>query len=312
MTWTNQLYYGDNLRVLREEMADESVDLVYLDPPFNSAANYNVLFREASGEQSAAQIMAFEDTWHWTQESEAAYQGLVADAPGRLARLVEAMRQMLGTSDMMAYLVMMAPRLVGLHRVLKPTGSVYLHCDQVASHYLKLLLDAVFSPDNFRNEIIWKRKAGRGETNVAAIRFGVTTDSILFYARSRATPLNRQHRENKQEYIESKFNQVDSAGRRYHLDNLSSPSYRPRPREGRHRRLHHAPNAHPRHAHGGRQRGLLPVPMGQLPPPPNPHRRRPPRRHRRRPLPTHERRHLQTRRPPAPHTGRTGRALLGQ
>ena len=227
MTWTNQLYYGDNLRVLREEIADESVDLVYLDPPFNSAANYNVLFREASGEQSAAQIMAFEDTWHWTQESEAAYQELVTDAPERLARLVEAMRQVLGTSDMMAYLVMMAPRLVGLHRVLKPTGGIYLHCDQVASHYLKLLLDAIFSPDNFRNEIIWKRKAGRGETNVAATRFGVTTDSILFYARSRATPLNRQHRENKQEYIESKFNQVDSAGRRYHLDNLSSPSYRP-------------------------------------------------------------------------------------
>ena len=110
MNWTNQLYYGDNLRVLREEIADETVDLVYLDPPFNSAANYNVLFREASGEQSAAQIMAFEDTWHCTHESEATYQELVTDAPERLARLIEAMRQMLGTSDMMAYLVMMAPR----------------------------------------------------------------------------------------------------------------------------------------------------------------------------------------------------------
>lgn len=108
MSWTNQLYYGDNLRVLRDEIADETVDLVYLDPPFNSAANYNVLFRESSGEQSAAQIMAFEDTWHWTHESEAAYQELVTDAPERLARLIEAMRQMLGTSDMMAYLVMMA------------------------------------------------------------------------------------------------------------------------------------------------------------------------------------------------------------
>src|SRR5215212_6873845 len=162
MDWTNQLYYGDNLRVLREEVADESVDLVYLDPPFNSAANYNVLFREASGEQSAAQIMAFEDTWHWTQESEAAYQELVTDAPERLGRLVEAMRQMLGTSDMMAYLVMMAPRLVELHRVLKPTGSIYLHCDEVVSHYLKVTLDAVFSPDKFLNEITWKRTHSHG------------------------------------------------------------------------------------------------------------------------------------------------------
>lgn len=154
MNWTNQLYYGDNLRVLRDEVADETVDLVYLDPPFNSAANYNVLFREASGEQSAAQIMAFEDTWHWTHESEATYQELVTDAPERLARLIEAMRQMLGTSDMMAYLVMMAPRLVELHRVLKPTGSIYLHCDLTASHYLKLVMDGIFGPANFKNEQI--------------------------------------------------------------------------------------------------------------------------------------------------------------
>src|SRR5947209_17946264 len=161
MDWTNQLYYGDNLRVLREEIADETVDLIYLDPPFNSAANYNVLFREASGEQSAAQIMEFEDTWHWTHESEATYQELVtdADAPERLARLIEAMRQMLGTSDMMAYLVMMAPRLLELRRVLKPTGSIYLHSDSTASHYLKLVLDSIFGGRNFINEIDWKRSA---------------------------------------------------------------------------------------------------------------------------------------------------------
>src|SRR5438874_162757 len=174
MTWTNQLYYGDNLRVLREEIADETVDLVYLDPPFNSAANYNVLFREASGEQSAAQIMAFEDTWHWTHESEATYQELVTEAPERLARLIEAMRQMLGTSDMMAYLVMMAPRLVELRRVLKPTGSIYLHCDPTASHYLKLLLDSVFGGDNFLNEVIWKRTG----THSSAKRWGPIHDVI--------------------------------------------------------------------------------------------------------------------------------------
>ncbi|MFL6332342.1 MAG: site-specific DNA-methyltransferase [Pyrinomonadaceae bacterium] len=179
MDWKNQLYYGDNLRVLREEIADESVDLVYLDPPFNSAANYNVLFREASGEQSAAQITAFEDTWHWTHESEAAYQELVTEAPERLARLVEAMRQMLGTSDMMAYLVMMAPRLLELHRALKPTGSIYLHCDPTASHYLKLLLDAIFGPVNFKNEIVWKRHNARSTDQ----RWPRMHDTILFYSK---------------------------------------------------------------------------------------------------------------------------------
>lgn len=189
MTWTNQLYYGDNLRVLREEIADESVDLVYLDPPFNSAANYNVLFREASGEQSAAQIMAFEDTWHWTHESEAAYQELVTEAPERLARLIEAMRQMLGTSDMMAYLVMMAPRLVELHRVLKPTGSIYLHCDPTASHYLKLLLDAIFGAVNFTNEIIWTRTMSKG---LMTKRLPSNHDIIFSYHKSEEAVWNEE------------------------------------------------------------------------------------------------------------------------
>jgi len=144
-----------------------------------------------------------------------------------VAQALIAFRTFLGDSDMLAYLAMMAPRLIDLRRVLKPTGSLYLHCDQTASHYLKMLLDSVFGPGNFRSDIAWKRKAGRGETNTAAIRFGVTCDSILFYAKSAATLLNRQHRPNKEHYIESKFNQVDKDGRRYHLDNLSSPSPRP-------------------------------------------------------------------------------------
>ena len=138
-----------------------------------------------------------------------------------------AFRTLLNESDMMAYLAMMAPRLVELHRVLKPTGSLYLHCDQAASHYPKLLLDAVFKPENFRNDIAWKRKAGRGETNNAAIRFGVSTDSILFYARSRPNLFHRQYRENNADYIESKFTYMDERGRRYRLDNITSPSYRP-------------------------------------------------------------------------------------
>jgi site-specific DNA-methyltransferase (adenine-specific) len=223
MTWTNQLYYGDNLRVLREEVRDETVDLVYLDPPFNSAANYNVLFREASGEQSAAQIMAFEDTWHWTHESEATYQELVTEAPERLARLIEAMRQMLGTSDMMAYLVMMAPRLVELWRVLKPTGSIYLHCDPTASHYLKLLLDAIFGAANFKSEVVWKRTTTHSDSK----RWADVGDVILFFTKSSTFTWNPPYAPYSEEYLESKYRHYDEDGRRYLLDNMTSPNPRP-------------------------------------------------------------------------------------
>jgi len=224
MDWTNQLYYGDNLRVLREEIADGSVDLVYLDPPFNSAANYNVLFREASGEQSAAQIMAFEDTWHWTHESEAAYQELVTEAPERLARLVEAMRQMLGTSDMMAYLVMMAPRLVELHRVLKETGSIYLHCDPTASHYLKLLLDGVFGVERFRTEIIWKRSSAHSDTKQGRQQHGRIHDTIFFYTKSDSWKWSPIYTPYDPEYIEQFYRHVEpDTGRRYRLGDLTGP-----------------------------------------------------------------------------------------
>ena len=144
---TNTLYYGDNLDILRRYVADESVDLVYLDPPFNSNANYNVLFAEQDGEQAAAQIQAFEDTWTWDLEAELALRGDDRRAAARCRDAMQAFRKLLGTSDMLAYLAMMAPRLVELRRVLKPTGSIYLHCDPTASHYLKLLMDAVFGPE---------------------------------------------------------------------------------------------------------------------------------------------------------------------
>ena len=153
----NQLYFGDNLNILRDYVADESVDLIYLDPPFNSNTTYNVLFREREGDESAAQIAAFEDTWHWSLDSELAYQEVVTQGAGKVADLLAAMRSFLGQNDMMAYLTMMTQRMIELHRVLKPTGSIYLHCDPTASHYLKLLMDAVFGPGNFRNEITWKR-----------------------------------------------------------------------------------------------------------------------------------------------------------
>jgi len=150
----NVLYYGDNLDVLRLHVPDESVDLVYLDPPFNSNASYNVLFGHASGEKAAAQIKAFDDTWHWDQAAAAAFE-MVVTGGGDVADALAAFQTLLGPSTMLAYLSMMAPRLMELRRVLKPTGSLYLHCDPTASHYLKLLLDAIFGAENFRNEIAW-------------------------------------------------------------------------------------------------------------------------------------------------------------
>ena len=148
--WKNKLYFGDNLDILRKYVSEESIDLIYLDPPFNSNATYNVLFQEKSGEKCSAQITAFEDTWQWSQETEYAYQEIVRDSTKKLADLIQAFRIVLGQNDMMAYLTMMAQRLSELHRVLKPTGSIYLHCDPTASHYLKLLLDTIFGFQNFR------------------------------------------------------------------------------------------------------------------------------------------------------------------
>src|SRR6266478_3012535 len=181
--WKNRLYFGDNLNILHTLIPDESVDLIYLDPPFNSNATYNVLFKEKTGEQSASQITAFEDSWHWGHESEKTFRDLVTTAPRPLTDLVQALRSFLGTSDMMAYLTMMAVRLFELRRVLKPTGSIYLHCDPTASHYLKLVMDAVFSPQNFLNEIIWKRTSSHSDSRQGSRHYGRITDTILFYAK---------------------------------------------------------------------------------------------------------------------------------
>ena len=160
----NALYYGDNLAVLRESIASASIDLIYLDPPFNSQANYNLLFKGPSGKGADAQIEAFEDTWHWGEEAERAFSEVLASPATQAAELLRAMRSFLGENDMMAYLAMMAVRLIELHRVLKPTGSLYLHCDPTASHYLKILLDAIFSVKNYANEIIWQRTSGKVTT----------------------------------------------------------------------------------------------------------------------------------------------------
>ena len=179
-TAPNQLYFGDNLPIMRESIADASVDLIYLDPPFNSNASYNLLFRERSGEQSVAQITAFEDTWQWGHESELAYREVIRTGPAKVGELLSALQSFLGRNDMLAYLTMMSQRLIELHRVLKPTGSIYLHCDPTASHYLKLLMDAAFGSANFQNEIIWHyRKWATGR-----YAFQKNHDVILFYAKS--------------------------------------------------------------------------------------------------------------------------------
>ncbi|HEV2395652.1 MAG TPA: DNA methyltransferase [Candidatus Sulfotelmatobacter sp.] len=218
----NCLYYGDNLTVLREHIRDESVDLIYLDPPFNSRQDYNVLFAERDGTRSASQIMAFEDTWEWNMDAEAAYQEIV-ERGGRVADAMRAFRTFLGHSDMMAYLAMIAPRLIELHRVLKVTGSIYLHCDPTASHYLKMLMDAVFGPQYFRAEITWKRS----QTHSDAKRWSPVSDTILYYVRGDAPTWHPLHLPHTDEYIADKYRHQDKDGRRYTLDNMTSPKPRP-------------------------------------------------------------------------------------
>ena len=219
MDGKNKLYFGDNLKILRDHVADSSVDLIYLDPPFNSNASYNVLFKEKSGEESAAQITAFEDTWQWGLEPEAIYKEIVTSGPRKLADLMQALLAFLGRNDMMAYLVMMAIRLVELHRVLKSTGSIYLHCDPTASHYIKLLMDAVFGAQNFRNEVVWQRTSAHA--NVMQ-KFGSVHDVIFFYSRSEEFLWNQQYAPYDSQYIETFFDQVDELGNRYFRRDLTA------------------------------------------------------------------------------------------
>jgi len=219
---TNHLHYGDNLTVLKGSIASESVDLVYLDPPFNSNASYNVLFRAPDGASSAAQIEAFDDTWHWNDSAESAFTDVLRSGNGAAAEMLRAMRGFLGENDMMAYLAMMAVRLLELHRVLKPTGSLYLHCDPTASHYLKILLDAVFGPKNFRTEIIWKRTSAHND----AKGFGRVHDTILYYAKSQTFLFNPEYTPLDPTYVAKVYTRVDENGRRYRLDNISAPGGR--------------------------------------------------------------------------------------
>jgi len=178
----NVLYYGDNLDILRRYIKDEKVDLIYLDPPFKSEQDYNVLFAERNGSRSAAQIKVFEDTWRWDEASAKAYHEIVENGPAKVSQVMRGFRTFLGENDIMAYLAMMAPRLAELHRALKPTGSIYLHCDPTASHYLKTLMDAVFGPTNFRNEIVWHYS---GWNKKMKYHFERRHDILLLYAKGR-------------------------------------------------------------------------------------------------------------------------------
>ena len=213
----NKLYYGDNLDILRNYIRDESIDLVYLDPPFNSNATYNVLFSQQNGTQSSAQIQAFEDTWHWDEEAARTYE-LTVEQGGSVADALRAFRLLLGDSNMMAYLSMMAPRLVELHRVLKSSGSLYLHCDPTASHYLKILLDSIFNPELFKNEIIWKRQSAHSD----AIGYGSVHDDILFYVKSDQAVWNPIYQNYDPEYVNNYYRYEDPDGRKWMSDNLSA------------------------------------------------------------------------------------------
>jgi DNA modification methylase len=224
----NRLFYGDNLDVLRRDIKDESVDLVYLDPPFNSARNYNVIFgkHQTANQEDAAQIQAFGDTWVWTPTTEQQYQDLVGGGlPNTAADALLAMRTLLTENDAMAYLVNMAPRLVELHRVLKPTGSLYLHCDPTMSHYLKILLDAIFGPRLFRNEVVWKRATTvKGNFGQGSKLYGNQTDTLLFYTKGDNYTFNQQFKPYTQEYIDTAYKHVEpETGRRYRLVSMIGP-----------------------------------------------------------------------------------------
>lgn len=202
------LYYGDNLEILREHILNESIDLIYLDPPFNSKRDYNLLFKTPKGHDSDAQIAAFEDTWHWGEQAEREFAEILRQENTDVAEMIQSLRRFLNESDMMAYLVMMTNRLLELHRVLRPTGSLYLHCDPTASHYLKIVLDAIFGFENFRNEIIWRRTGAHGSRK----SFGPIHDSILFYTKTNDYYFQIVTRPYMKGHVESRYS-IDETGR---------------------------------------------------------------------------------------------------
>jgi site-specific DNA-methyltransferase (adenine-specific) len=233
----NTLYYGDNLFTLREHIPTESVDLIYLDPPFNSNRSYNVLFQDEHGTDSEAQIKAFDDTWHWGEEVENTYAEILTEAQPHIAEMVESMREFIGSNQMMAYLVMMTARLIELHRVLKPTGSLYLHCDPTASHYLKVILDTIFNVKNFRNEIIWKRNFTKKGSQYAMNKFANNTDILLFYGKSEHAKFKTSKVRLPADEVMERYDKVDERGRRFKSEPLELPRMMARHRGRQPRRI---------------------------------------------------------------------------
>ena len=219
----NTLFYGDNLPILGEYLTDESVDLIYLDPPFNSSRSYNVLFKDESGQDAESQITAFEDTWHWGKDAENTYHELIQNSSSNVSSMISALRDFLGANQMTAYLVMMTARLIELHRVLKPTGSIYLHCDPTASHYLKIVMDAIFSPEYFRNEITWKRSGAHSDVKQGRKAYGNIVDTLLYYTKSDEYTFNPQFTEYDEEYVRKTYNNLDPDGRRWKSSDLTGP-----------------------------------------------------------------------------------------
>jgi len=219
---TKKLYYGDNLQILREQIANESVDLIYLDPPFNSKRDYNLLFKTPKGHESDAQITAFEDTWHWGGQAQDEFRELMKCGNTDVSQMMEALRAFLGENDMMAYLTMMANRLLEMHRVLKPTGSLYLHCDPTASHYLKIVLDGVFGKLNYRSEIIWKRTSAHS----SAHRYGPIHDVIFYYTKSDSFTWNEQFQAYDEAYLDEFYTHFDKDGRRWRRSDLTGAGTR--------------------------------------------------------------------------------------
>jgi len=226
---TNVLYYGDNLDILRKYIPNESVDLVYLDPPFNSNRDYNVIFKDESGRKSDAQLLAFEDTWHWGPSVAQTYSYLTNSSlhhghvPEAVSAIVGALRQGIGTNQMLAYIVEMTARLVELHRVLKPTGSLYLHCDPTASHYLKVVLDSIFGAERFLADIVWKRTT----THSDAKRWSPDADNLLVYTRGPDFTFNPQYQPHDPDYVAGDYRYQEPDGRVYRLSDIASPNPRP-------------------------------------------------------------------------------------
>lgn len=218
----NQLYYGDNLEVLRRYIKDESVDLCYIDPPFNSKRNYNQIYNNI-GAEDKAQAQAFIDTWEWDDHAIRGIDEILTNYHGLFTQqcvaLISGLTNVLGKGSLLAYLVSMTLRITEIHRVLKPTGSFYLHCDPTASHYLKLILDAVFCSNKgiYQSEIVWKRTTAHGNAKQGAKKFEINFDTIFLYSKTNQYTFNTIYRPFQEDQLEQQYNKVDHNGRRYRL-----------------------------------------------------------------------------------------------